>query len=79
MTRDAPGLQQMLGAFVQTLPILAPLVPGVGFGDLSQTEQAALARALEQATTSQAQVQSTAAAYQAVLNYRGGGPPGRSI
>ncbi len=79
MTRDAPGVQQMLGAFVQTLPIRTPVAPGMEFGDLCQTEQTALARALEQATTSQsqalattqAQVQNTAAAYQAVLNYRG--------
>lgn len=59
MTRDAPGLQQMLGAFVQTLPIRAPLLPGVGFGDLCQTEQAALARALEQANASQSQASAT--------------------
>jgi amino acid adenylation domain-containing protein len=75
MTRNRPGVQRMLGAFVETLPIRNPLAQGAGFEQICKAEQAALALALEQAAEAGAapteQVQPPAMPFQAVLNYRG--------
>ncbi|MEP2715160.1 AMP-binding protein, partial [Pseudophaeobacter sp.] len=83
MNRNAPGLQKMLGAFVETLPIHTPLVPEMGFDLLCQAEQQALAKALEQDETGEEAGPETGEAaqgqppraprdgHEVVLNYRG--------
>lgn len=46
MNRNAPGLQSMLGAFVQSLPIRNALPQGISFAQLCQGEQVSLTEAL---------------------------------
>ncbi|OIQ44968.1 MAG: hypothetical protein BM558_05720 [Roseobacter sp. MedPE-SW] len=79
MTRDGPGLQGMLGAFVQTLPIRTPLIEGADFAQLCQAEQAALTQGLVQGRALAHQASSAFAGhtpashdtFQVVLNHRG--------
>lgn len=71
LTRNGPGLQQILGAFVETLPIRTPLVSGRGFDAHCRAEQAALTQVLEQESVSQTQGQADMQGGQAVLNFRG--------
>ncbi|WP_375699425.1 amino acid adenylation domain-containing protein [Pseudophaeobacter sp. TrK17] len=80
MTRNGPGVQRMLGAFVDTLPIRTPLAQGAAFAQVCKAEQAALAQTLEQAlaqgipqggAVAAEQMQAPALRFQAVLNYRG--------
>lgn len=49
MTCNGPGVQQMLGAFVETLPIRNPLAQGAALAQVCKAEQAALLQTLEQA------------------------------
>lgn len=79
MTRDGPGLQGVLGAFVQTLPIRTALIQGASFAQVCQAEQVALTKGLEQGRvllnqSSYASASHTAPsheAFQVVLNHRG--------